>query len=1595
MTDEVVPLPPWLLAPVSREHRPPVQTKAQILPFGELDPLDFERLCVVLASEDGDPEVCRLYGTPGQAQDGIDVFARLTNGRYATYQCKRYRKVRVSDIDAAVHAFDAGEWKIRSERFVFCTSQRAVATELTASIEQHAARLKGDAIDLEVWDAEELSRRLKSRPKVVLDFFGRAWVKHFCTGSLSTADEGRLDGAEIAKLRGELRQFYERLFARQDALVRDGATLAERFVQPDVIRVRRLHQQRIHGGTVTLQPSGTGDRDVRPPVELTGTVDALVSERVTARGWLEVNQRALLIGAAGTGKSTLLRWLCLELLAAEPQTSGPAGQDGAFLAVWLPFGRWVSYIADGERDVSLPEALRRFFHSYAADDLWALVQSGLDDRRLTLLVDGLDEWSDESAADIAADRLQQYLIQRSVPALACTRPEGLRVLRAIDPEWSTAELAPLTNDQQLAMIHGLGVGRPDANTILGHARANPRLRRISANPLLLGLLARLSEADIALPDSGQEVFGKFISWLVRVQAPARRRVAEIPNPLELDDDELERALGVLALEAQRSATPAVSEAQARQALIAFLRGEPGLELAITEARSQAKILVEQARGPIGLLSELEEGQLVFAHRALQEHLTGRALSRLNADAQYEVAAARAREPSWRNALEALVWMAPNGDHADALIQAVQESPFAATDGWTVMPLLAQLALGASRASVGARAAALDTACEFVRADDRPGPRAEIVDLLVAGAESPVGSEALAKQMGRWWPCREESREGLVDATYTWPSEPATVEMWWRALHDEDTATSRKAAALIVDRCRGQKDAGERLASILRAAIPPHTRATALEALSHGWQERGDLARWIARARASADPNLRLVAIDHIVRVGEPSGSELEVALALADSWMALDYQRHGQIGEVLALGWPQDERIRRAALVTVDDSCSERPLDITLATWILLHSYSDHPEVIAWVSRALAADHPFVTMGTDAWRLVGENFRNQSEVVAALESRFETANAVHMPDLCRTALGLRTHAARDYLLRVLNDHTGWPSLGWPFGTLVDGWATDDRVMDALRDVARSSEPKVRDLAHWIDDVLPEGEATAVLFELAADPANTRAATALDALSTRTDPSIRRRALEVGLRRRSERPSSGPLVVDVLLSRYAEHPEVLDVATDELQTPGANLRAVALAAQHYPTLRVQLREMAVPLSVDLRRRLTQRLFEVRPAVATDSLAASWRLESDGMAAAAAGSARAALVAPADLRAVSAEAIVALHARKLDREAEGQAGLCVLLELGGASDFADQRFGHAPDAQLWIEFGPLRPNWWMASRVAAHFCELQSVFGNQLLSAFNADRHPHGFWSALAPFAAELPDLRAATLEFVRQHGAGSYPELLRFLAAVRPGSRELADALLDAVTATVIDRSQSRTALLLAAEMLAAQFSTDDQTLEALCERAGQLPVEGQLLALAVGWRRDPRARKVFEQARRVPVVLSTDVWVRLQLMLAGYEEALDALSRWLTYGEGQSWLVAPPTSIALKRTAGDAHFAERLAERVRTTERPSEKGSGARLLASAGRLDSATSSALAGACEDSMAGSEADLIGLDIFAEELRPLAWTLWDAVHGASSPT
>ncbi len=101
----------YLTSPPEGYGRGPTATRPQLLQLSSLGPKDFERLCFRMTRLDATVEQCRFYGVQGQAQKGIDLYARRHDGAYMVVQCKRSSDAFTpGEVTEAVDAFLAGDW---------------------------------------------------------------------------------------------------------------------------------------------------------------------------------------------------------------------------------------------------------------------------------------------------------------------------------------------------------------------------------------------------------------------------------------------------------------------------------------------------------------------------------------------------------------------------------------------------------------------------------------------------------------------------------------------------------------------------------------------------------------------------------------------------------------------------------------------------------------------------------------------------------------------------------------------------------------------------------------------------------------------------------------------------------------------------------------------------------------------------------------------------------------------------------------------------------------------------------------------------------------------------------------------------------------------------------------------------------------------------------------------------------------------------------------------------------------------------------------------------------------------------------------------
>ena len=271
-----------------------------------------------LAHRCGDAKDVRIYGTRGQAQDGIDVYVRRSTGDYETWQCKRYQEPPKRPAKA-VTKFLEGDRPVAPRN---SASRVHVAPRPTwRGRSKTRALLEAKKIKFKPMDRDGLSERLKSEPDLVMIFL--AAIGSRC--STARKPPPALPGRKLTR--------EQRLRAGRSSMAFTRATSSLwTWDFPGCARLSWCDQ--------SLGPRGAL---VEPDIELVESVVEEVEKEVrrverdssvgstrrktTISQVLRTNDRLLLVGAAGFGKSTAMRMVVMDLL-------GTGGRFGAVAKKW-------------------------------------------------------------------------------------------------------------------------------------------------------------------------------------------------------------------------------------------------------------------------------------------------------------------------------------------------------------------------------------------------------------------------------------------------------------------------------------------------------------------------------------------------------------------------------------------------------------------------------------------------------------------------------------------------------------------------------------------------------------------------------------------------------------------------------------------------------------------------------------------------------------------------------------------------------------------------------------------------------------------------------------------------------------------------------------------------------------------------------------------------------------------------------------------------------------------------------------------------------------------------------------------------------------
>ena len=148
--------------------------------------------------------------------------------------------------------------------------------------------------------------------------------------------------------------------------------------------------------------------------------------RLSIDSHLPTSDNTMILGEPGSGKITLLRYPVLDLLSTHPKLENITRKWGDLLPIWLPFA-FITKNLHRDENLNLSDLLCLWFRSNNSESIFDIVKDALDDERLLLVVDGVDEWTNITVAKQAIAKIETQTSLKNAKVIYSSRPYGYRL----------------------------------------------------------------------------------------------------------------------------------------------------------------------------------------------------------------------------------------------------------------------------------------------------------------------------------------------------------------------------------------------------------------------------------------------------------------------------------------------------------------------------------------------------------------------------------------------------------------------------------------------------------------------------------------------------------------------------------------------------------------------------------------------------------------------------------------------------------------------------------------------------------------------------------------------------------------------------------------------------------------------------------------------------------------------------------------------------------------------------------------------------------------------------------------------------------------
>jgi predicted NACHT family NTPase len=529
-----------------------------------------------------------------------------------------------------------------------------MARSLKASIEglkkaQSAFKLKGKT-------QEYLAGGVGCNRGVIINFFARRTVATEFFQAICT--ELGLEWGEIAELEPSILRPIEYLYL--DALVREVRNKVSASIQNRCGTMRVLEMEQpitidsIYTSVNILEKiSRNQRRSIAELMERLGgenfdrfSLGAIRQKRIPGLEAFKRHDKLMILGKPGAGKTTFLKWLALQC------------NGGRIHPNRVPFFVTLKEFAEAEGQPNLLGFIAKQLTEFGIDDAEVAGAKILQTGKAIVLLDGLDEVKAQDH-----DRVLNTIRQTADKFAASQFVITCRIAAKeyIFEQFTEVEVADFNDEQIADFAHKWFQSKDPLKTqdFPKELKANPGLKELATNPLLLTLLCLVFESGGRFPSNRAELYKEGLDLLLKKwDATRNMQREEVYKQLSLQRKE--DLLSQVAYNAFESSDYFFKQGFVEEQIRDYIQNLPNVSNDPKTLQFDSEVVLKAIAAHHGLLVERANGIYSFSHLTFQEYFTARWFKE-KADGDFGALISHITKKRWREVFLLTVEMLKSAD----------------------------------------------------------------------------------------------------------------------------------------------------------------------------------------------------------------------------------------------------------------------------------------------------------------------------------------------------------------------------------------------------------------------------------------------------------------------------------------------------------------------------------------------------------------------------------------------------------------------------------------------------------------------------------------------------------------------------------------------------------------------------------------------------------------------------------------------------------------------------------------------------------------------------------------------------------------------